>query len=154
MTQSLKALATAAIVAVVALSTSANHADAARYQFGTSESLTAYAKTGMTHELKPVDLCFKSKTISVLAPVYTTDEMVLCDVSKKTYWPVPTGERLSKLQAAGLMPNPLPSYKRPTLDYLAGFSLWFVLAGFGLFAGASAIMGQRPREEDGTEQTA
>ena len=154
MTLSIKAFATAAIISVAVLSASTGQADAARYRFGTDESLTAYAKTGMTHELKPVDLCYKTKTINVFAPVYTSDEMVLCDVSKKTYWPIPTGERLKTLQRAGLLPNPLPAYTRPLLDYLFGFSLWIALAGFGLFAGISVMFGSRSQEDSASEQTA
>lgn len=135
--------AAATLVALAAVAATTGAAEAARYRFGTDEALHAYAKTGMTHEKKPVSLCYKSSTYNVFAPVYTTDEMVLCDEKKKLYWPVPTGERLSKLQALGLMPKPLPAYERPPLDYVVGYSLWIALAGFGAFSLGANMIGRK-----------
>lgn len=143
-------LAVAAVTGIMALSTA--KAEAASYRFGTDEALHAYAKTGMTHEKKPVDLCYKTSTYNVFAPVYTTDKMVLCDVSKKMYWPVPAGEQLKKLQAAGLMPKPVPSYERPALDYVVGFGLWLGLGVVGAVTGASMLFGRRTGEGDEPEE--
>lgn len=151
--------AAAALLTITAIAATTGTAEAARYRFGADESLHAYAKTGMTHEKKPVSLCYKASTYNVFAPVYTTDEMVLCDEKKKLYWPVPTGERLNKLQALGLMPKPLPAYERPTLDYVVGYSLWIALAGFGAFSLGASMMGRKKDNASesamtGDEQTA
>lgn len=144
------AIAVALTAGAVTVATTDAHA--ARYKFGTDETLHAYAKTGMTHEKKPVALCYKTSTYNVIAPVHTTDEMVLCDVEKKMYWSVPTGERLKKLQAAGLMPRPLPAYERPLLDIMMGYLLWIVLAGVGMVAGASMLLKRKDEEQPETAQ--
>lgn len=145
-------IAALAVAGIMALS--AAKAEAARYRFGTDEALHSYAKTGMTHEKKPVDLCYKTSTYNVFAPVYTTDEMVLCDVSKKMYWPVPAGEQLKQLQAAGLMPKPVPSYERPTFDYVLGFGLWLGLSVVGAVMGISALFGRKKAEGEEPEEQA
>ena len=143
MTRTIKALAFAlAAIGSITMST-ANSAEAASYRFGTDETLHAYAKTGMTHKKKKLSLCYKTSTYNVFAPVYTTDEKVLCDVEAKLYWPVPKGERLAKLQKAGYMPNPVPDYSRPLWDYLFGFILWIMLGIYGLFTVASKLLPKR-----------
>jgi len=44
------------------------------------------------------------------------------------YYGMPVGEELARLQRDGLLPNPLPAYKPGFLDYVIGYSLWWVLA--------------------------
>jgi hypothetical protein len=155
MTKTLTAFAAALALAGGTVLTSADNAEAARYRFGNDEALHAYAKTGMTHKNKKLSLCYKTSTYSVFAPIYTTDEKVLCDVDTKMYWPVPTGDRLAKLQNAGHMPNPVPNYSRPALDYVFGYILWITLSIFGLFTIVPKL--RRKRRDDAepqAEQTA
>lgn len=44
------------------------------------------------------------------------------------YYTIPIGKELKTLQDEGLLPNPLPTYSRPILDYIYGYSLWILLA--------------------------
>jgi hypothetical protein len=150
MNRKLKAAAAAGL-SLASIAITAGPAEAARYRFGTDERLYAYAKTGIVRANKPVALCYKTSTYNLFAPVYTTDEKVLCNVESNAYWPVPKGEELRNLQAAGLMPKPVPDYKRPIFDYLMGYLLWVVLAGVGAFFGVSALA-SHGKSEDGSQE--
>lgn len=103
-------------------------ADAAKLYFGSDEKLHVLAETQITNEGKPISLCYKAYTYFLIGGVYTTDEYVLCEGGTSTrYWPLPQGDRLANLQQQGLLPSPLPAYTRPTIDYLAGYSLWLLI---------------------------
>ncbi|HKO98474.1 MAG TPA: hypothetical protein VJU86_15865 [Pyrinomonadaceae bacterium] len=39
-----------------------------------------------------------------------------------------TPEEIQRFQQAGVLPSPLPAYSIPLLAYLAGYSLWIILA--------------------------
>jgi len=144
-----KVYKTAIAVALTATAVGAAtlEAQAARFSFGADETLHAYAKTGMTHENKPVDLCYKSTTFNVIAPVHTTDEMVLCDVEKGLYWPIPNGDSLTTLQNAGLMPNPMPSYERPMLDIIMGYFLWIILGTMATAHGIATLFARKSKKQ-------
>jgi len=128
----LLSLATAAL-GIAAITGTASDANAARWKLGTEETLHRYAETGVTSGVSALSLCYKATTYHFGAPAYTTDEKVLCDEAQKKYWPVPTGSQLKKFQSAGHMPNPIPDYKRPAIDYVLGYSLWLILAAVGAF---------------------
>jgi len=118
-------LALALFAAVMLLPTSA---DAAKLHFGSDEKLHVLAETQITNEDKRISLCYKTYTYFLIGGVYTTDEYVLCEGGASTrYWPMPQGAGLANLQQQGLLPSPLPAYKRPTLDYVMGYSLWLLI---------------------------
>jgi hypothetical protein len=120
-------------VAGAALSSLTRTAEAGKYYYGTSEKLHVITKTGLINEGKPISLCYKTSTFFLLAGVYTTDQYVLCEDSSSTrYWPLPAGEQLAGLQQQGLLPSPLPPYKRELFDYVIGYSLWLLLAVIAL----------------------
>jgi hypothetical protein len=101
--------------------------EAAKIRFGSRETLHVIAKTNIFNRGEPLSLCYKSYTYYLIAGLYTTDELVLCDVSKDHYLPMPPHDEIEQLQKAKLLPNPLPAYKRPLVDYLIGYSLWICL---------------------------
>ena len=151
MIKHIKSAAIAAALIIAALGSVASEAQA-RGRIGTDETLHAYAKTGLTNQNKPISLCYKASTYNFIAPVYTTDEKVLCREADKKYWPMPTGEKLKKYQAAGLMPNPIPDYTRSFWDYVFGYLLWIILAGIALFTIVSSMF--KKKSDDGDEQSA
>lgn len=103
-------------------------AQAAKFHFGPDESLHVIAETKLLDGSKPLSLCYKTYTYFVVAGVYTTDAYALCEGgSSKRYMPLPDGDELAALQQQGLLPSPLPAYKRPILDYVQGFSLWLLI---------------------------
>jgi len=105
-----------------------NPANAARVRFGAREELHVFAPTKVVAEGKTLSLCYKTYTYFLLAGIYTTDEVVLCDGSKDRYWSLPSNEKIEQFQNANLLPKPIPSYKRPLIDYMFGYSLWILLA--------------------------
>ncbi|MCB1509838.1 MAG: hypothetical protein KDJ36_02955 [Hyphomicrobiaceae bacterium] len=123
----------------------------AGYRFGTDETLHAYAKTGLKSGNTALSLCYKVSTYNFIAPVYTSDEKVICDPASKKYWPMPTGNKLLQYQKVGLLPSPIPNYSRPWYDYVFGYLLWIILAGIGAFGAISAMFSKKKDEDGATE---
>jgi tellurite resistance protein len=118
-----------ALALFAALSLVPASAEAAKLHFGPDETLHVIAETKLSDGSTPLSLCYKTYTYFVLAGVYTTDEYALCEGgASKRYAPLPSGAELAKLQQQGLLPLPLPSYSRPLLDYVFGYSLWLLIA--------------------------
>lgn len=108
----------------------ATPAHAGKFFFGGDEHLHVITATKLSSDGKPISLCYKTYTYFLLAGIYTTDTYVLCEGgASKRYWPMPSGAELAKLQEDGMIPNPLPPYKREWFDYVMGYSLW-ILAAF------------------------
>jgi hypothetical protein len=90
--------------------------------------------TQLVNEGTPLSLCYKAMTYFFLGGLYTTDEYVLCEnAASKRYWNLPSPEKLAALQERGLLPKPLPPYKRDFIDYVFGYSLWVLLAVLALW---------------------
>ena len=67
---------------------------------------------------------------ALIGGLYSTSELVIAAKSADVYdayYPLPTGNDLSSLQASGVLPDPLPTYDRPISDYISGYSLWFMI---------------------------
>jgi tellurite resistance protein len=65
------------------------------------------------------------------AGISTNSKLVIAHKNENIYYEIPTGSELEYLQNEGFLPNPLPTYSRPILDYLKGYSLWILLAIIG-----------------------
>ncbi len=74
-------------------------------------------------------LGYKTHSYFFLAGVYIEDAGYVLGVkgNDSLYYPFPTGEELEQSQAAGYLPNPLPKYEIPLMDWLIGYSLWIIL---------------------------
>ena len=125
---------------------SAFPAAAAKMRFGTEETLTHFADTGVRAQNDKLSLCYKATTQWFVLGVYTTDEAVLCDQARRRYWSLPKGDQLKQMQAAKLLPDPIPSYERPFIEYAFGYSLW-VLGGL-LAIGVVLSRGRSKTEAD------
>lgn len=140
--RTLGATAAALVIGLFAQTGSA----AAAYKFGTDETLHAYAKTGLKSGTTALSLCYKASTYNFIAPVYTSDEKVICDPASKKYWPMPTGEKLLQYQKAGFLPTPIPNYSRPWYDYVFGYLLWIILFGIALFSVITSMFSKKKDE--------
>lgn len=107
-----------------------------KLMFGKDETLTCIQPV----TLKGADgeslcLAFKTSKYFVGAGVYLKDDgYVLKATSQKDlYYPMPAPEELKAFQAQGLVPDPLPAYSVPVVEYLFGYSLWIVIAGVVAF---------------------
>lgn len=104
-------------------------ASARRYRHGADEALHVIVKTGVvSSDGAALFVCYKAYTYYLLAGLYTTDELVLCEGESKRYWVLPPATELAGMQKAGLIPDPLPTYTRPVMDYVIGYSFWLILA--------------------------
>ncbi len=52
----------------------------------------------------------------------------------KKYYRMPAGAELARLQAQGLLPDPLPPYSLSVFDYFFGYSLWIFLGSIPFWA--------------------
>jgi hypothetical protein len=98
--------------------------------FGRDESIECIQPVdlkGATGE--PLCLAWKTSKYFVGAGVYLSDEgYVLKVTAGGSYYPLPAPAELKAFQAQGLLPDPLPSYSLPALEYVFGYSLWLVIA--------------------------
>ncbi len=74
-------------------------------------------------------LGYKTHSYFVFAGVYMKDEGYVLGVkgNDSLYYPLPTGVELEQFQSFGYLPNPLPDYEIPLIDWLIGYSLWIIL---------------------------
>jgi hypothetical protein len=119
-------------LALVFQATLVNAANAYKVRFGANEELHVIAPTGLVNDGRALSLCYKAYTFFLLAGVYTTDELVLCDGSKH-YRRLPPSDKIAQLQNANLLPKPLPTYERPTVDYVIGYGLWVIVPFVAFF---------------------
>lgn len=80
-------------------------------------------------------LGYKTSTFFVLAGVYMTDDGYVLGVSgqSNSYYSLPDKEKLAQFQEARLIPQELPPYQIPLIEYLFGYSLWLLIAGSILY---------------------
>jgi hypothetical protein len=127
--RTMRSIAVAGAILLPAISTSAF---AAKLRFGDEDTLTVYAETNVRAGADKLSLCYKATTFWLLAGVYTTGEVVLCNQARTRYWPLPTGDKLAELQRAGQIANPVPTYERPVIEYIFGYSLWILIGGLAV----------------------
>jgi len=74
-------------------------------------------------------LGYKTDSFYIEAGVFIKDQGYVLGIENGngSYYPMPTGESLKYYQKNGLLPNPLPSYNIPILEYIKGYSLWIIL---------------------------
>jgi len=99
--------------------------------FGKDETLTCVQPVtlkGANDEA--LCLAYKTSKYFVGAGVYLKDDgyVLKSMASPDTYYQVPEGAELKAFQADGLMPDPLPPYSVPFVEYLFGYSLWILVA--------------------------
>lgn len=86
-------------------------------------------------EFLPSELCLAEYNIYnyFFAGISTTSNLLIAEKHGNGYMDVPTGNELALFQSAGALPNPLPTYSRPIIDYLYGYSLWLLFGVIALF---------------------
>ena len=73
-------------------------------------------------------LSFKTSMLVLGLGLYCKDDgYVLTKASDpNAYFALPESATVAQMQATGLLPRPLPSYKVPAWEYAAGYSLWWI----------------------------
>lgn len=81
-------------------------------------------------------LAYKTSTLFVGLGVYLKDEgYVLRDPAQSTrYYPWPDQAQVEGWQSAGLLPDPLPAYSIPAVEYAVAYSLWMIVGAVAIWA--------------------
>lgn len=124
-----------------------NQSHAAKLRFGPHEKIHHINDIALTgsdgEELYLGRLVY---TYFVGAGAYMRDDGFVIGIKNKkdAFYPMPTGEELSDLQAEGLLPSSLPDFEFTLVDYLLGYSLYILIIGLALFHGIKYLF-QRKR---------
>ncbi len=73
-------------------------------------------------------LAYKTTSLFIFGGVYIKDDGYVLGIKKGygSYYPLDEKQILT-FQEKGFLPNPLPKYKIPFIEYLFGFSIWIIL---------------------------
>lgn len=124
---------------------SAKPADA-KFYFGDKETINAIQDVSITGPNNtPLVLAYKTTTKFFLLGLWIEDGGYVFGVKGKMgeYFKFPDDARVKEFQQAGLLPNPLPKYEIPLIEYLLGYSLWIGLLCIGLWIGISNLLQRR-----------
>ncbi len=105
--------------------------EAHAFRFGTDETIHRIEDVKLKGaEDEALYLGYMTRIPNFLLGVYVEDAGYVLGVREKTgrFYPMPKGEELASFQRNGFLPNPLPTYRIGTLDYIMGYSLWWALA--------------------------
>ena len=100
------------------------------FGFGKSESIHCITDVKLQgKEGEALCLAYKTSTFWLGAGVWLKDDgYVLREKNASdSYYPFPSPAKVTEYQQAGLLPSPLPAYKVDPIDYIFGFSLWWIL---------------------------
>jgi uncharacterized protein len=121
------------IVVSMLLALGASPAQAA-FTFGAEEALHTLVDVGVVGENgEALALGYKTTTQNFLLPYAISDDGYVLVVKGEAgkYYGVTSGE-IAQWQAAGLIPDPLPTYEIPLIERLLGYALWPTLAVIAL----------------------
>ncbi|MDP1822469.1 MAG: hypothetical protein Q8L48_04485 [Archangium sp.] len=101
-----------------------------KLMFGWDDKIACIQSVGVKgQDDEPLCLAYKTSKLFVGAGVYLKDEgYVLGDPAQKDrFYPWPEQAQVKAWQAEGLLPDPLPGYSIPALEYAFAYSLWLVI---------------------------
>jgi uncharacterized protein len=113
------------IVVSMLLALGASPAQAA-FTFGAEETLHTLVDVGVVGENgEALALGYKTSTQNFLLPYTLSDDGYVLVVKGEAgkYYAV-TPEEIAQWQAAGLVPDPLPTYEIPLIERIFGYALW------------------------------
>lgn len=89
-------------------------------------------------------LGYKTTMKMIFAGVYLSDDGYVLGIngSHEKYIPL-DAEKISSLQSAGLLPDPMPGYTVGLLDYAFGYSLWILIIVSGLYYWIKSLFRKR-----------
>lgn len=109
-------------------------------EFGSSETLTCLEPLEFTGPSgQELCLAYKLKTMSLVLPVYITDDGYVLKVEgEDQYFPL-TPDLIEDMQTEGSLSDPLPSYSITTMEYAVGYSFWLALVVSLLVSGVAFV---------------
>lgn len=130
-------------------------APAQAFAFGATEELHTIADVGVVGEKnEALALGYKTTTQNFLLPYTISDDgyVLISKTESNTYYPI-AGRQLIEWQAAGLLPDPLPTYEISMLDRLIGHALWPTLVVIGLVYLIQTLRRRRTATATPSDQT-
>lgn len=100
------------------------------YRFGTDETINVIQDVKLKGAKdEALFLGYMTRMHFFLAGTYVEDAGYVLGVrgESKTFYPMPEGQELARFQRGGFLPDPLPPYSLTALDYIFGYSLWWLL---------------------------
>ena len=93
------------------------------------------------NKLSSYNLCYKYSMRFFIAGLYLHDDGYVLAEQDDAYRYIPLDNaKITELQEKGILPKPLPEYSIPLSQYLAGYSLWLIIAGLVIgFIGRIAL---------------
>ena len=101
-----------------------------KLMFGWDDKIECIQSVGVKgQDNEPLCLAYKTSKLFVGAGVYLKDEgYVLGDPAQRgRFYPWPEAEQVKTWQTAGLLPDPLPGYSIPAIEYAFAYSLWLII---------------------------
>ncbi|MEO6950443.1 MAG: hypothetical protein ABI321_01415 [Polyangia bacterium] len=110
--------------------------------FGTDDDLTCLTGNFMGPHDTQVCLASKISLHFFGAGIYVSDGGYVLKVQgEKSYYSL-SPERIEQLQQAHAVPTPLPPYHVSVFQYAFGYSLWIIVVGMFIAAGAKRVFGK------------
>lgn len=105
--------------------------------FGWDDKIECIQSVGVKgQDNEALCLAYKTRKLFVGGGVYLKDEgYVLGDPAQHDrYYPWPEQAQVERWQSAGLLPDPLPPYSIPAIEYGVAYSLWIIIAVMAAWA--------------------
>ena len=119
--------------------------------FGWDDKIECIQSVGVKGQNdEPLCLAYKTSKLFVGAGVYLKDEgYVLGDpAQREIFYPWPEAAQVKTWQSAGLLPDPLPGYSIPAIEYAFAYSLWLILAVMAGWAVVQRALTKRRHSRD------
>src|SRR3990167_7926762 len=101
-----------------------------KLMFGWDDKIECIQSVGLKGENgEALCLAYKTSKLFVGGGVYLKNEgYVLGDPAQRDrYYPWPEAKQVKGWQSSGLLPDPLPGYSIPAIEYGVAYSLWIIV---------------------------
>lgn len=122
-----------------------------KLMFGWDDKIECIQSVGVKgQDDEPLCLAYKTSKLFVGAGVYLKDEgYVLGDPAQRDrFYPWPEAAQVKSWQSAGLLPDPLPAYSIPAIEYAFAYSLWIIIAVMAGWAVLQRVLTRRRQARD------
>ena len=93
-------------------------------------------------------LGYKTSSYWFVGGLHLSDDGYVLLAPGDTYYEMPEGAELKAYQEQGLLPDPLPPYQIPAIEYAFGYSLWIILAAMAAWGFIKSKMSPKPPEPE------
>lgn len=143
------AIVTVSLLFFTLLAAQTTPAEARKYRFGDESKVHVIQDVDVKGAKgEPLVLGYLTTTKNFILPYMMTDNGHVLGVKGGDGYYELKPEKITELQASGVLPKPLPAYKISMVDWAFGFLLPLVAVGLILFYGLKRMMFGRSREPE------